>query len=565
VTLSELRIKDLGVIADATLPLGPGLIAVTGETGAGKTMVVTALGLLLGDRADASVVRAGAAAASVEGLWDLSGAPERVAKSVFERVDEAGGVIEDGELVVARSVAREGRSRAFVGGRSAPAGVLSELGEQLVVVHGQSEQIRLRSRTAQRDALDRFAGPDAAVVLGDLAAAYTAWQAAKAELEELTAARDARSREAAELRDAIEHITAVDPKPGEDEELAALTQRLTHLEGLRAAALEAHELLSSSDGESPDVSTLIGAARRAVERVAEHDPQLSAIVEALAAVSYAVGDATVQLSGYLDGLEGEGPIELDTLQERRAALADLTRRWGPTLDDVLRLVDTGSARLLELEGTDDRIAELQSEVDRLHGECVRLADRLTEIRLNAALRLGDAVSAELAALAMPDARLTVTVEPGERLTAHGHDEIAFLLVPHPGAEPRPIQRGASGGELSRIMLALEVVIAAVDPVPTFVFDEVDAGVGGGAAIEIGRRLAALAKHAQVIVVTHLAQVAAFATTHLRVLKDTSGEYTASSVERLEGEERVREMARLLSGLADSESALDHARELLDLR
>jgi len=565
VSLSELRIKDLGVIADATLPLGPGLIAVTGETGAGKTMVVTALGLLLGERADASVVRAGANAASVEGIWDLSAASESVTKAVTERVDEAGGVIEDGELVVARSVAREGRSRAFVGGRTAPAGVLGELGEQLVVVHGQSEQIRLKSRAAQRDSLDRYAGPDAALVLGDLGAAFAAWQTAKAELDALTAARDARRAEAEELRAAIELIASVDPKPGEDEELAALTQRLTNLEGLRTAALEAHELLSASDGESPDVATLIGAARRAVERAGEHDPELAAIAEALAAVSYAVGDATVQLSGYLDGLDSGGAIELDALQERRAALADLMRRWGPTLDDVIAVLDTGSARLLELEGTDDRITALEGEVDRSFADCLRLADRLTEIRLSAALRLGDAVSAELAALAMPDARLTVTVEPSERLTANGHDDIAFLLVPHPGAEPRPIQRGASGGELSRIMLALEVVIAGADPVPTFVFDEVDAGVGGGAAIEIGRRLAALAQHAQVIVVTHLAQVAAFATTHLRVLKDTSGEFTASSVERLEGEERVREMARLLSGLADSESALVHARELLELR
>lgn len=564
-SLSELRIKDLGVIADATLPLGPGLIAVTGETGAGKTMVVTALGLLLGERADASVVRAGANAASVEGIWDLSAASESVTKAVTERVDEAGGVIEDGELVVARSVAREGRSRAFVGGRTAPAGVLGELGEQLVVVHGQSEQIRLKSRAAQRDSLDRYAGPDAALVLGDLGAAFAAWQTAKAELDALTAARDARRAEAEELRAAIELIASVDPKPGEDEELAALTQRLTNLEGLRTAALEAHELLSASDGESPDVATLIGAARRAVERAGEHDPELAAIAEALAAVSYAVGDATVQLSGYLDGLDSGGAIELDALQERRAALADLMRRWGPTLDDVIAVLDTGSARLLELEGTDDRITALEGEVDRSFADCLRLADRLTEIRLSAALRLGDAVSAELAALAMPDARLTVTVEPSERLTANGHDDIAFLLVPHPGAEPRPIQRGASGGELSRIMLALEVVIAGADPVPTFVFDEVDAGVGGGAAIEIGRRLAALAQHAQVIVVTHLAQVAAFATTHLRVLKDTSGEFTASSVERLEGEERVREMARLLSGLADSESALVHARELLELR
>jgi len=561
--IQELRIRDLGVIADATLPLGPGFTVVTGETGAGKTMVVTALGLLLGERADAGAVRAGAEQAAVEGVWAI---PED-AVEIAARVDEAGGRIEDGELVLARTLARgaEGaaRSRAFVGGRSAPAGVLAELGERLVVVHGQSEQLRLRSRAAQRDALDRFAG--AGELRGELATAFARWSSAAAELEALLAARERRSAEATELRVAIERIEAVDPRPGEDEALAAEAERLTHLETLRQAAAEAHELLSAEDDEGPDAASLLGTARRAVERAAEHDPALGPIAEALAGLVYGVGDAAVQLSGYLAGLDADGATRLDAIQARRAELGELIRLHGPTLDDVIGLLDTGSARLLALDRTDASIAELEDAVAEALERAEAFALRLTELRRDAAARLAEAVSAELAALAMPDARLQVAIEPLDRLTATGRDEVAFSLVPHPGAEPRPIGRGASGGELSRIMLALEVVLAGVGPVPTFVFDEVDAGVGGAAAIEIGRRLARLAEHAQVVVVTHLAQVAAFATNHLRVLKDTAGGFTESSVERLGGEAREREMARLLSGLADSESGLAHARELLALR
>ncbi|HWL01716.1 MAG TPA: DNA repair protein RecN [Microbacteriaceae bacterium] len=561
--IDELRIRDLGVIADATLPLGPGLSVVTGETGAGKTMVVTALGLLLGERADAGVVRAGADQASVEGVWRLPGDAVEIA----ERVDEAGGRIEDGELVLARTLARgpEGaaRSRAFVGGRSAPAGVLAELGERLVVVHGQSEQLRLRSRAAQRDALDRFAS--AGELRAELATAFSRWSTAQTELDSLLEARERRSAEAAELRAAIERIEAVDPKPGEDEALAAEAERLSHLETLRQAAAEAHKLLSSESDESPDASALVGSARRAIERAADHDPALAPIAQALAELAYGLGDATVQLSGYLAGLDTDGASRLDAVQERRAELSELMRQHGPALDDVIAVLDSGSARLLELDRTDASIAELEDGVRAALEAAESFAGRLSALRRSGAERLAEAVSAELAALAMPDARLVVTVEPTERLSATGRDEIAFLLVPHPGAEPRPLGRGASGGELSRIMLALEVVLAGVDPVPTFVFDEVDAGVGGAAAIEIGRRLARLAEHAQVVVVTHLAQVAAFATNHLRVEKDTAGGFTESSVARLTGQEREREMARLLSGLADSESGLAHARELLALR
>ncbi|MEK7663190.1 MAG: DNA repair protein RecN, partial [Actinomycetota bacterium] len=291
---------------------------------------------------------------------------------------------------------------------------------------------------------------------------------------------------------------------------------------------------------------------------------LSGIAETLTQLSFQLHDVTGQLSSHLANLEGEGERDLDVIQNRRAELNTLIRKYGPTLDDVIALLDSGSRRLLELDGDSDRITELAEEVAADHALVVRGADALHDLREAAAARLSAAVTEELSALAMPDAQLSVKVTKNDELALHGCDTVELLLRPHPGSDPRPISKSASGGELSRIMLALEVVIAGQDSVPTYVFDEVDSGVGGASAIEIGRRLARLAEKSQVIVVTHLAQVAAFANNHLRVVKDTSGEVTESSVQTLRGADREAEMARLLSGLPDSENALAHARELIQL-
>ncbi|GAB3607246.1 DNA repair protein RecN [Conyzicola nivalis] len=557
--IEEIFIRNLGVIGEARLPLGPGFTAITGETGAGKTMVVTALGLLLGERSDASAIRSGSAQAIVEGHWliDQDG-------SVADRVRDAGGDLDDGELIIGRSLSAEGRGRATVGGRTTPVSVLNEIGEQLVVVHGQSDQIRLRSSTAQREALDRFAGAGLAAIVGTYQGVFRRWQANQAELDLLVAESDRRAREAEDLRLATAEIEAAAPQRGEDDELAERVDRLTNLEDLRLASAQALDLVSGQNSdEAADAISLLDTAKRQLERVAPHDPELAPIVEALDAANIAVSEISGQLSSYLGGLDSDGGRELEALQERRADLAALVRKYGPTLDDVIDYLDQGSGRLLELDTDSDRIEALVDEVAADQALVVELAGRLTAVRTAAATRLAERVTAELGALAMPNATLTVQVDDRAEYGLSGKDQVAILLQPHSGAEPRPIGRGASGGELSRVMLAIEVVIAGNDPVPTFIFDEVDAGVGGAAAIEIGRRLAELSHSAQVIVVTHLAQVAAFATNHLRVLKDSEGSVTASSVEQLEGEQRIAEMARLLSGLPDSENALAHARELVE--
>lgn len=558
--IEEIQISDLGVIGETTLELGPGFTVVTGETGAGKTMIVTALGLLLGARADAGSVRRGAPSAVVEGRWHV---PEHAA--VTERVEDAGGTVEDGELILTRTVSAEGRSRATVGGRGAPVAVLGELADQLVTVHGQSDQIRLTSSTAQRAALDGFGGPALEKVLASYVAAYDSWQRHAGALETLTRDRDDRLAEADRIRAASDEIEAADLQPGEDTELAERAERLGNLEELRLSAGLAHEALSSEslDGVA-DVVGLVESARRAIERVAGSDAELQPVLEQLTELGIQAADASASLSSYLGSLEPDAGHDLELINERRAVLAGLTRKYGDTIDDVIAYGQRASDRLLELDGDDDRIVALQQAVEQDEQALSAAAQTLTAARTKAAKDLAKRVTAELKSLAMAGATLVVEVTDSGEHRRHGRDQVSILLQPHSGTDPRPIGKGASGGELSRVMLAIEVVMAGSTTVPTFVFDEVDAGVGGAAAIEIGRRLAKLAERTQVIVVTHLAQVAAFANNHLNVVKDASGAVTSSSVRRLEGDDRLQEMARLLSGLGDSASGIEHARELLEV-
>lgn len=555
--IEEIYIRDLGVIQEARLPFGKGLTVITGETGAGKTMVLSALGLLLGERADTAAIRRGQDQAFVEGRWLLS----EDARAV-ERVREAGADLEQGELILNRSVSTEGRSRAAISGRSTPVGVLTELGELLVVVHGQSDQISLKSAVAQREALDQFGGPKLADALVQYRTTYFAWRDLTARIADLKATLDSRLAEAAELREAVEELEKLDAKPNEDAELAEKAERFNNLESLRAAAAAAHEFISSeSFGDAPDALGLLGSARRALEQAAGHDSELNRLAGLLKEVGVQLSDASGEISSYLASLDLEGAGEINLIQERRAALTAATRKYGQTLDDVIAYRSSASDRLLELDSSTETIDYLELEYRALAAKLQAEADAVTELRKEAAERLASSVTAELGALAMAGASLVVEVGFADAFGSHGQDSVSIQLSSYPGAEPRPLGKGASGGELSRIMLAIEVVLAETQQAPTFIFDEVDAGVGGAAAIEVGRRLAMLAKRAQVIVVTHLAQVAAYADSHLRVLKSTSAEFTATDVVSLDAGDRIQELARMLSGLAESESGLAHAAEL----
>jgi DNA repair protein RecN (Recombination protein N) len=576
--LEELRITGLGVIEDATLPLGPGLTVITGETGAGKTMVVTSLGLLFGGRADAGRVRAEPGRATVEGRLSL---PTHVRAAVQNRVVDAGSdVDDDGTLLLSRTVSVEGRSRAHVGGRAVPLSVLSDIGEQVLAVHGQSDQLRLLRPAEQRSALDRFAGPEHEKLLATFHELFTRWRAVEDDLADRRANARQRVQEADLLRLGLDEITRVDPQPGEDDLLREEAQRLEHVEGLRTAAQLAHVALAGGEvgDDVADAAGLIATARRTLEAQSGVDRVLGELAVRLEEVATLVGEVGSDLSGYLAALDAD-PARLTEVYERRAALRALTRKYAEDVDGVVAWADNARTRLAELDTSDELLEELDRERQRLAGEVAELAAVLSTARREAATRFSADVTAELVGLAMPHARVEVVVAPkpaGPGTTVltvsgapcgvgpDGADDIELRLLPHPGAPSQPLQKGASGGELSRVMLAIEVVFAGAGGPPTLVFDEVDAGVGGQAAVEIGRRLARLARDHQVLVVTHLPQVAAFADRHLVVAKDTAGAVTTSGVSAVQDTDRARELARMLAGLPDSDLGIAHAEELLSV-
>jgi DNA repair protein RecN (Recombination protein N) len=587
--LEEIRISSLGVIESSTLELGAGLTVITGETGAGKTMVVTALGLLLGGRADSGAVRTGARTARVEGVVRVDELPD-----VAAAVDGAGGEVEDDRVVLARNVSAEGRSRAFVGGAAVPVSALQGVAEPLVAVHGQSDQHRLLRARAQREALDRFGGPALAELLATYQQLHGELDRTERELAEVVRTARERAQEADLLRFGLAEVEAVDPQPGEDAALAAEESRLGFADTLRAAAEQAREALSSEQG-GPDALATTSTARSLLDGVREHDAEAGELADRLADITYLLSDVAADVASYAARIDTD-PTRLAAVSERRAALTALVRKYGQDIDEVLAWSQRSAVRLLELDGTDERIGALRADRTRLREELATAAAALSAARSEAAERLAAEVTAELALLAMPHARLAIEVRQVEvaasdgagpggddddgaaldgarseglrvgdrslRFSASGIDEVELMLAANTGSEPRPLAKGASGGELSRVMLALEVALAGTSPVPTFVFDEVDAGVGGAAAVEVGRRLAQLARSAQVLVVTHLPQVAAYADRHVVVEKSSDGAVTSSGLTVLDDEARERELSRMLAGLADSDTALAHARELL---
>ncbi|MFZ0046700.1 MAG: DNA repair protein RecN [Streptosporangiaceae bacterium] len=570
--LEEVRITGLGVIDEAVLELSGGFNVVTGETGAGKTMVVSGLGLLFGGRADPSRVRPGADRAVVEGVLRVeAGGP------VARQVSEAGGDLDDdgSTLILVRSVSAEGRSRATAGGRSVPVSLLTYLADDLVAVHGQADQQQLLKPGRQRQALDRFSGPEFARLLASYQRAYHRHQQVSAELAELTTMARDRAREADDLRRGVEEIERAEPVEGEDIELVAEEERLANADALHAAATAAHEALagdpSSGSYDAADVTSLLAAARTALEGAAQHDAQLAALAGRVSEAAYLLADVAAELASYVESVEAD-PVRLGVVQDRRADLTRLIRAYGagtaggPAGGDLAAVLAWGkaaAARLAELDGDEDKIGLLAEQEAGLAATVADLAAQLTAARTQTAARFAAEVTAELAALAMPHAQVVVAVTAAQGFGPQGADEVEIRLAAHPGAVALPLNKGASGGELSRIMLAIEVVFAGADPVPTFVFDEVDAGVGGRAAVEIGRRLARLARLAQVIVVTHLPQVAAFADTHLVVEKASDGSVVRSGISKLDEAGRVRELSRMLAGLEDSEYGRAHAGELLE--
>ena len=563
--LAEIAISNLGVISHASAELSPGLTVLTGETGAGKTMVVTGLRLLTGGRADASRVRTGSDGAVVEGAFSTGGLPEDAVGAVRDIATAAGAdADENGEYLVSRSVKASGRSSAHLGGRKVPAATLGELAGHLLTIHGQNDQLRLMAPEQQLAALDRF---DAAIAakLRRYREAYTDWRAVAKDLKERTEKRLELAQEVDRLQFALEEIDAVSPQAGEDDELVATINRLQDVDALREAAETALVAIDGADavggvgGEEEPASDLIGRAQQALEAASDQD--LRDLGARLGEVAGVLSDVSAELGSYTGSLPSD-PEELERLLQRQQEIKALTRKYAPDAAGVVAWRDKAQARLAKIDTSEGAVEKLKTKVAELEGELQRRAAELTKARQKAAERLGAAVTEELHGLAMPKAQLRVQVSQAP-YGRDGADAVEILLAPNTALEPKPLATSASGGELSRVMLALEVILSESSSGATLVFDEVDAGVGGRAAVEIGRRLARLAGGNQVIVVTHLPQVAAYADTHLHVSKDVGDEAVTSGVAALQPEERIEELARMMAGMDDSDTGRAHAAELFE--
>jgi DNA repair protein RecN (Recombination protein N) len=549
--LTELRIRDYAVIDRLTLRLGPGLNALTGETGAGKSIIVGALSLLLGARASADVVRTGATRAEVEGVFDVSGIP-----AVHALLAEHGLEPEDGLLILRREIAAGGRGRVWVNGVASTVGLLGELGGWLVDLHGQHEHQSLLQPRQQRALLDAYAGAvDHATAVR---AAFESLRDARARLLAL----DSRVRETEQradfLRFQLEEIDRGALKPGEEEELENQANRLAHASELAGIAETLHGELYAAE---ESVAARLAEVRRLLDQLVRIDPSLDDWREVVQNALYGLEELGREMGSYAAGVEHD-PARLDDVRRRLDVIARLRRKYGPDVDAVLRTADEARRELAILDGSSLDRSQIEREIETGAVSLWDAAARLSKARAKGAARLAAEIADVLPALGMAAARFNIELTPLGDIAAHGGEDVEFRIAVNTGFEPRPLARVASGGELSRVMLALKTALARLDGIPTLIFDEVDAGIGGRVANQVGEKLARVAEAHQVFVITHLPQIASRADNHLLVQKTDRDGVAATTVERLEGDQRVSELARLLSGDPDSGVSREHARELL---
>ena len=548
--IESLDISNLGVIANAHVDFGPGLVVVTGETGAGKTMVLSSLQLLLGARADAALVRSGAQRLSVDGIFSIP-------PDIGSRVEDAGGLVEGDELIVGRSVRAAGRSRAHLGSRPVPASVLADIVGSMVTIHGQSDQIRLTGEAAQRRALDQFGGSAHAAVVEEYRAAFRGAVDIKHRLDSLRGDASERAEEIDDLRAAIEQIEALDPQPGEEEDLVREAARLTNVEDLRALMGASLGFLKGDD--RGDYAGAVEAARSAYAQLDEASRFDEAVADFVARArnqALELDALADDVSSYLSRLDAD-PQRLAQIHARRAAIKDALRGRAADVEGLLTWVQEARVRLAELSAPTSDPALVEEELGAAQAHVLACGSRLTAARATLAAELASGVNDELHALSMPDATLHIDLD-ATKPTSHGCESVVFRLQPHPHAPARPLGQGASGGELSRVMLALELMLGRTEASSTFIFDEIDAGIGGQTATEVGARLKRLAASRQVIVVTHLAQVAAFGDQHL-VIEKSDG---TTQVRDVRGEAREAELTRMMGGDPHSAAARRHASQVL---
>jgi DNA repair protein RecN (Recombination protein N) len=549
--LTELRIRDFALIHSLAVRLGAGLNVLTGETGAGKSIVVDALSLLLGGRGSVEYVRAGAARASVEGVFELEGSVLR--DLLEERGIEPG---DDGVVVLKREVAAEGRSRAWINGSPTTVGVLAEVGGALVTLHGQHEHQTLLRRDEQRSILDAYAGLEP--LAAEVADAYGAARAAAGEIETLERRRRETLQRVDFLRFQVEEIDAAAPRPGEEETLEAEACRLEHAEELLSLAGSLQETVSGGDGST---TAQLGGIRRALEQLVRIDPEQEPLRQLYDDAYYSLEELGSRLGAYVEGVERD-PGRLDVLRRRQDLLFRLRGKYGPRLEDVIATAEAARAELSALETAEWELADLQAREAELGSRLEALAGRLGEGRLQAAGTLAEDVERILPELGMSGGRFEVAVLPLAATGPYGREEVEFRVSLNRGFEPRPLAQVASGGELSRVMLALKTVLARLESVPTLVFDEVDAGIGGRVALQVGEKMRRVAEDHQVLAITHLPQIASRAHRHLLVQKTERDGTTVTDVRLLEDAAREEEVARMLSGDPESVVSREHARSLL---
>lgn len=562
--LEEITIRSIGVIDQSTLEISKGLTVLSGETGAGKTMILTALNLILGGKSDSSLIRKGSERLVASGKF----AVPKDSENLFEDL-----VVEDGQLIITRTVNSDGKSKATSNGVNVTAAMLNSAASNLVEVHAQSANQSISKSSRQRELLDRFAQLD----LLPYTTSLNSFQEMKSRIAALTKAIADKEKELSALTEFSTAFSKLQPKAGEMDEIDAEISRLSSVHELGMSTQEA--LTAISEEES---GALVGLAhaKRCLEKAKEMDPSLEAIYQQISESFFTLDDANIALNSYVSSLEAD-PQRLEALHTRKAELTAFIKRYsslcsaediGKNLKELIFKFSNSADAIADLNGGDERLNQLNSELKEIKRNLLVAAQEVSAQRIKAADVLSNAVTKEIQALSMPHARFVIEVSspdykaPKESdFSAHGCDEISMFIQAHKEAPLVPIAKGASGGEMSRVMLALEVVIASTHPIGTYVFDEVDAGVGGKAAIEVGRRLHELSKHAQVIVVTHLPQVAAWADSHFVVTKNNDGLVSQSDVQKVEGENRVQEIARMLAGLDESSSAREHATELLALK
>lgn len=565
--LDEITIRSIGVIDQASLEISKGLTVLTGETGAGKTMILTALNLILGGKSDSTLVRKGSERLVASGIFSIP-------VNQKEAFENRGVVVEDGALIITRSVSADGKSKATCNGITVTANTLSSMSELLVEVHAQAANVNISKSSKQRDLLDKFAGEDFEIAFADYSKVLTQYHALKTRISGLRKSIERADQELKSLREFVSALTSLKLKKGEYPEINSAIDRLANVEELRIAGTSA---MQAVDDEEAGALTSVGIARRALESARNKDAALEAIYVQLSEGFYLIEDAKGALASYLDSLEAD-PSQLDYLQARKAEIHALIKKFGGVneiafeADALITRYESSENEIADLEGGDSRLKEMEAELVGIKKQLVIAAKSLSSIRNSAGEALSAAVTVEVQALSMPHTHFYVKIESADYnalkesdFTAFGCDEVSMFISAHKDAPLVSLAKGASGGEMSRVMLALEVVIAATHPVGTYIFDEVDAGVGGKAAIEVGRRLHSLSRHAQVVVVTHLPQVAAWADSHFVVTKDSDGSVSQSDVRKVEGEDRIEEIARMLAGLENSVSAREHAAELLSLK